>query len=393
MWTAVGLALLGILFWLRSLLPPFVLAFVLAYLLDPVLDFLERQGMSRIRGILWVYGLFFAVFVLILLFIVPALIDQARDLVQYSTNYAYQLQTTLETWLIGWQNWLEQTRLPGTLGQMVRDGLQEWQSQVDAAVVSKWLFERLSALGSWLASGISKVWVLVLLPFTTYYFLRDYDPLRLRLRVLIPAAQRETVLRISRDVSRVLGGYLRGQLLVSFIVLVANTLALEVLHFIFGIKYVLVLGILAGVLSLVPYFGAPVSAAIAAIIAYITSGYSWIAGLVTPATMLVINFLSDTMIAPKVVGEQVGLHPLLLLFALMAGGKLFGAVGMIAAAPVAASIKVVLVHYFPQLTAPLPKGEEPEEVKATTATEETRAEEKTTDEKEAPDRGNNVRDA
>jgi len=482
----VGVGVLAVFILLRQLLPPFLAALFLAYLLDPVLDQLEAQGASRVRAILIVYGLVFAFFASALLLVVPLLWDQLQTLQENYGRYAQDLhqiglrvkewtetraiprlpipekwrQSLRESLDRGWRwwtaspsgtevepgpesgvprvvrmkSWSDRAQISGRVtlagetdhsfavvailgtdhvaytapdGAYVLDYLPpgvyrlaaqagSWRVTYPEAItlqdgdkvthvdfqlgggatmsrsVAGWVARLTSRLGSWLHRLVNSLSVLVmwtlLFLVASYYFLRDYDPLRRRLLYLFPAPYQPLVTDLSGQISQVLGGYLRGQLTVCLIVTILTTGALYLCSLIFGLPYWLFLGLFAGLLSLVPYFGMPISTLVATLIALITSG--WGAAIAVPIAMVIINVLSDQVISPKVIGQQVGLHPLLMLFAMLSGAKLFGVLGMVLAAPVVGSVKVVLVHFFPRLTEPVPAEAAAEELPAETGGEE-----------------------
>lgn len=465
---------------LRQLLPPFLAALFLAYLLDPVLDQLEAHGSSRVRAILIVYGLVFAFFASALLILIPVLWDQLQTLQQNYGRYTQDLQrlgrqakewterralarlpipqkwrqSLQESLERGWRwwtadssgteiepatprvaprvvrmkSWSGRAQISGRVtlagetdhsfaavailgtdhvaytaadGSYVLDDLPpgsyqlaaqsgSWRAiypetitlqdgyrvtRVDfqlgggeamARSLAGWAARLTAWLGSWLHRLVNSLSVLVmwtlLFLVASYYFLRDYDPLRRRLLYLFPAQHQPLVADLSGQISRVLGGYLRGQLTVCLIVTILTTGALYLCSLIFGLPYWLFLGLFAGLLSLVPYLGMPISTLVATLIALLTAG--WGAAIAVPIAMVVINVLSDQVISPRVIGPQVGLHPLLMILAMLAGARLFGILGLVLAAPVVGSVKVVMVHFFPRLTEPLPKEaaavEEPE---------------------------------
>jgi predicted PurR-regulated permease PerM len=227
------------------------------------------------------------------------------------------------------------------------------RSPLNLTGVVTWIAERLKAFLLGLINSLSGlISFFLLLPITTFYFLRDYDPLRRRLFALVPEGNRTVVADLAGQINRILGGYLRGLFIVCGLVGLETTVMLFIWSLVFGSKYWLLLGLLTGLFSVIPYIGMPTAAILTAITCYLTSG--WGAAIASLVSISVINFVSDSVVSPKIIGKQVGLHPLLMIFALMAGGSLFGVVGMILASPVAASIKAIVVHFWPALTSPLP---------------------------------------
>jgi predicted PurR-regulated permease PerM len=194
---------------------------------------------------------------------------------------------------------------------------------------------------------------MVIIPIVTFYLLQEISTLRARIVNLIPARHREGFINVSERVGDVFSGYVRGLIIVcaGFAVVLGVVLAL-----LFRLPYALMIALVAGVLYAVPYVGGAATIAIAALVAVATQhGTGFVVGVVM--AVLVVQQLFDQIITPRVVGGLVGLHPVVSLFALTAGGQLFGLPGMILAVPVAASAQVVLTSLWPALAEPLPVEE------------------------------------
>lgn len=232
------------------------------------------------------------------------------------------------------------------------------RSHLNLTWVTTWVAERLKRLLLGVINSLSS-WLsfLLLLPIATFYFLRDYDPLRRRLFALVPSERQPLVADLTAQINRTVGGYLRGLCIVSGLVGLETTLLLFLSSLVFGTKYWLLLGLLTGLLSVIPYFGMPLAAFLTALINYLTGG--WGAATASLVGIFVINIISDSIVSPRIIGQQVGLPPLLMIFTLLAGGSLFGITGMILAGPVVASLKVIVVHFWPALTSPLPPESPP----------------------------------
>lgn len=159
------------------------------------------------------------------------------------------------------------------------------------------------------------------------------------------------------EVSHMLGQYVRGMALVCLAIGTTNAVVLHVLGMVFGTQYGLLLGALAGVAYLVPYLGMVTICSAAGVLAYLTAGHSaWLAAVLSVGCILAVNQVYDTLVMPRIVGRKVGLHPLAIMLALLAGGTLFGIAGMFLATPVAAIVKIALTHWLPVVA---PKPEQP----------------------------------
>ncbi len=343
--TALGLLALGLFLYLvRDTLPPFLIGFAAASLLDPVLDRMQRRGWSRRAAAVVVFGLFLILFAGVALVLIPAAVQQAAEFVANAPGYYGELARRLQEAMGARHDLLTRLGLPTTTSQM----LARYQPQLTGFLQT--LVQRL--LQFFAGSAAKLVWVAII-PIVTFYALLEIDAMRARIVHLVPHRHRPRLLDLSERIGAVFSGYARGLILVCAAngVVIGVVLALG-----FRLSYALMIGLVAGVLYAVPYVGAISTVAIAGLVAVAThhsTGY--IVGVLL--TLLAINQLFDQLITPRVVGEQVGLHPVVSLFALTAGGALFGLAGMILAVPVAASLKVVMLSLWPQLAEPLPDAD------------------------------------
>jgi predicted PurR-regulated permease PerM len=347
------LALLGIalvlwfLYQVRDVLTPFLIAFILATLMDPVLDRLQRRGIPRALAVALTFGTFLAVFVGGTILIAPLAISEGQQLATQLTPqkldaYLSNVRQTVDAFANQHLGLLERFHLPSTVTQALDEYQTEISSYLQALV--GYVFDAFSA------SMRRLIW-LVIIPIVTLYVLVDIDRIRARAYYLIPEAHRETALSIATSVVAVFASYLRGLLLVC----VGNGLTVGVLlGLFFRLPYSLILAVVAGVLYAVPYIGPVASIATAALVAW-TTGHSLAYTMSVAATVLFVNIAFDYGITPRVLGRRTGLHPVVSIFALMVGGTLFGLMGMILAVPVAASGRVVLEHFYPRLAEPLPE--------------------------------------
>ena len=217
----------------------------------------------------------------------------------------------------------------------------------------------LGELSSRVLSSASNIILVVLLPLLTFYFLCIIDPLWDRILFLItdPEHKRE-VICIASEINVMLGNYLKGQITVSLIVGVTVATLSYLLSFFFHHHYSLLLGFITGITCIIPYFGALISCFAGIVIGLFTASVNPLFAALAIIIMLVlVNQTMDNFVTPRIVGEQVGLHPLWTLFALLTGGKLFGVAGMLIAVPIAATIKICLIRLFPRLVETIPEKE------------------------------------
>jgi predicted PurR-regulated permease PerM len=341
LWLVVGGLFLGLfLYRVRDTLPPFLIAFAAAALLDPLLDRMQRRGWSRTAAAGVVFAVFLLVFAGVALVLIPAAMQQAGQFVGNVPAYYAELSKRLETLLGAHHGLLHRVGLPPTSNEIIA----RYQEQITGV-----LQRMLSGLLQYFAASVSKLAWLAIIPIATFYLLMEIDPLRARVVHLVPAHHRNRFLEMAERVGAVFSGYVRGLIIVcsGYAMVAGLVLALG-----FHLRYSLLVGLVAGVFYAVPYVGALATVTIAGLVAAATHpSLGYVLGVV--GALLVINQVFDQIITPRVVGGLVGLNPVLSLFALTAGGELFGLPGMILAVPVAASIKVVLLSLWPQLSEPL----------------------------------------
>lgn len=351
--TILSLVALALVAWcvflVRDTLPPFLIALTLASLLDPVMDRLQRRGIRRPVAVALTFGLFLAVFAGGIGMLIPLAIAQSGQLATSMTPEILQRYLDNLTASVGdlakQLPVLDQLHIPKNFN----DAVARYQPQIAGFLqgLVNWVF------GVFQSSLGRLVWI-VIIPIVTLYLMMDIDRIRARSLHLLPDRYREAAVDIGSAVVAVFTGYLRGLVLVCFgegltIGLVAALL--------FRLPYAFVLATIGGILYAVPYVGPVATIAIAALIAW-ASGRSLGTTIAVGLSVLAVNTLFDYVITPRVLGKRTGLHPVLSIFALMVGGSLFGLVGMILAVPVAASIRVVLEHFYPRLSEPLPAEEE-----------------------------------
>ncbi|MCW0411367.1 AI-2E family transporter [Xanthomonas sacchari] len=333
-WTAVIVGVLWVVWLLAPILTPFVLALLLGWLGDPLVDRLERAGRSRNMAVTLVFVLMVLLLVLALVILVPMLerqivtfidvLPQARDWFIGTAIPWAEHKTGLE--LMGWLD-------PERLIDWIRG---HWQQ---AGGVAATFFGYLSR------SGFAMVtWVvnLVLLPILTFYFLRDWDLLVARVAATIPRNHVGTITRLAQQSNEVLGAFIRGQFLVMLAlgVIYAGGLTLV------GLKLGLLIGIVAGLISFIPYLGATTGILLAVLAALVQAkGFDLQLLILVGVVFTVGQLLESYVLTPRIVGDKIGLHPVAVIFAVMAGGQLFGFLGMLLALPVAA-VANVLLHYL-----------------------------------------------
>lgn len=338
---ATGLTVFWILEETGFLLAPFVLALGLAYVLDPLVDRMERPRLPRSAAIVLIALPVVGGVVLGLIVGIPAVADQVGDLlgrapvlVQRFTDWIEALDRRAATLSLppAVQEQLETLRAldPEDLVAF----LQERQEEI-----ARQAWQGVLGLGRGLGSVLTILGYVVLTPVLTFYLLRDWDHLTRATADLVPRGRRDEVLGFVREYDHLLSRYLRGQVLVALTVGTITTLGL----WITGFPYALLLGVLVAVFGLIPYLGLVLSLIPALAIA-LTSG-SVVSSLLKVAIVYgAAQALEGAVISPRIVGESVGLHPVWVVLALAVGGFFFGFVGLLLGVPLAVGVKLLVTR-------------------------------------------------
>ncbi len=322
----------GLLYLLAPVLTPFLIGALLAYMGDPLADRLEAWGTPRTLAVVVVFLVLTLAGLGLLLVLVPLLERQVAVLVQQAPHYIDWLQEQMLPW-VGTQLGLDERVFDlGALKESVR---AHWATAggFAAGVLASLSRSGLVVLG-WLAN-------LLLIPVVTFYLLRDWDVLVARLRVMLPRRNEATVVRLVGEADEVLGAFLRGQLLVMLGLATIYAVGLSLV----GLDLALLIGIAAGLVSFVPYLGFIVGI-VAAVIAALVQFHELYPLLWVFAVFGIGQLIEGTVLTPLLVGDRIGLHPVAVIFAVLAGGQLFGFMGVLLALPVAAVVMVFLRHWY-----------------------------------------------
>ncbi|HUP51960.1 MAG TPA: AI-2E family transporter [Longimicrobiales bacterium] len=325
-----------------SLLAPFVLSAVLAYTLDPLVDALQRRKLSRTVAILLLTVPAIGLLAVVVLLVVPSAIQQLGSLIEEAPVFLERLGA----WIEAMRGRLLNVNIP----LIDEDQLLERLEGVDSDAVVTFLQERREALGSWawggvlgLGRGIGSVFTVLgyvaLTPVLTFYLLRDWDGLKSTLADLLPHERRESIVAFATECDHMVARYLRGQVTVAVIIGVITGVALWIASF----PYAGTLGLIVAVFSIIPYLGLVLSL-IPAIFIALVSGSVGISLLKVAIVYGGTQFLEASVISPRIVGESVGLHPVLVLLALALGGFFFGFVGLLIGVPAAAMGKLLVIR-------------------------------------------------
>ena len=330
-WLIISLcALAGLFYLLGSVLEPFLLAALLAYLTDPLVERLQHWRLPRTLAVVVVFFLMLIVLLLFLGLLLPLLQKQIFLLIAKIPAFIIFIQQ------IGLP-WLNQTLTTLGLDQYLQtDSLknlfsQHWQ-QAGGYVVSFWhtLSSSSLAIVAWLIN-------LILIPVVTFYLLRDWRTLLTQCETLLPRRFAPTFIRLLSQCDEVLGAFFKGQLLVMLVLATFYSLGLSIM----GLQLALLIGLLAGLLTIVPYLGFTIGL-IAATLAALVQFHDTLHLIYVLIIFILGNSLEGMVLTPWLVGDKIGLHPVAVIFAILAGGQLFGFMGILVALPVAAILMVLI---------------------------------------------------
>jgi predicted PurR-regulated permease PerM len=331
-WVAVAAGFLLFVWLLNDILLPFVVGIVVAYFLDPIVARLQRLGMSRTWATTAVTVLAMLITVGVAMAILPPLFGQLQALIVNMPDYTVKLAARVLPLIDPVREKLDLPKL----------SLQELQAEV--AQRAGQLLAILGAVASQVAQrGIALVNLLALLfitPVVTFYLLRDWEKVVDAIDGALPLDHADTIRKLVRESNQAIAGYLRGQALVCIALGSIYAIGLSVV----GLQFGLVIGLIAGAISFIPFVGTFVGAVMALGMALVQFPPDWMGVVKVAVVFLVGQTLEGNVLSPKLVGDRVGLHPVWIMFALLAGGSLFGFVGVLIAVPTAAVIGVVVRH-------------------------------------------------
>jgi predicted PurR-regulated permease PerM len=344
-WLVVCIVLVVFLLVFSQILLPFIAGMALAYALDPVADWLQRRGLNRLAATLTIVILFVLVFALVLLLAVPVLVNQLAEFIEKIPTYSERLQSIFSGLLnsrLAVALGVDATTIRSSLGGLVSQG-SAWLS---ALLVSLW------SGGQALVSALS---ILVVTPVVAFYLLYDWDRMIAVVDSWIPRDHVEEVRMIAREMDATTAAFVRGQGLTC----IALGLVYAVGLMIVGLNFGFLIGVGAGLLSFIPYFGFTIGFVVSIIVALVQFLPDWLPILGVVIVFIIGQTIEGYILQPRLIGTRVGLHPVWLLFALFAFGLLFGFVGLLIAIPAAAAVGVLIRYGLSRyLTSPIYRGRE-----------------------------------
>ena len=345
--SAFGLALFLYVF--SDVLLPFVAGMVLAYFLDPVADRLERLGLSRLWATVVILFAFIIVLVLAFVILVPVLASQMADFAAKLPEYLTRLQQLITSYD---PQWLKQRF--GVDANGLREGLNSLLTSGFGLLTT--VFTSIWSSGVALVSVIS---LFVVTPVVAFYMLLDWDRMVAVVDSWVPRDHVRTVRQIAADINSATAGFVRGQGTLCLILGTIYAVGLTIT----GLNFAILIGLFAGLISFIPYVGSLTGLVLAVGVAFVQFWPDWTMIVAVAAVFFVGQFIEGNILAPKLVGKSVGLHPVWLMFSLFAFGALFGFVGLLIAVPAAAAVGVLVRFAIGRyLESPLYKGHSTEPV-------------------------------
>ena len=325
-WVLTLLAIVLVLYVLREILLPFVAGMALAYLLDPLANRLERVGVNRMVASLVIIGAVVLAFVILILTFVPILTGQLWAFVDNVPRYVSRIQALA---MDPNREWLRKFLGEGVADAQVSDLVKQGLGWLTTFIKSLW------AGGQALISIFS---LIVITPVVAFYLLSDWDRMVSAVDNWIPVQHRETVRGLAREMDEAISGFVRGQTAVCLILGSYYAVALTLV----GLSFGLLIGLASGIITFIPYVGSMTGLVLAVGVAIAQFWPEYTPIITVLVIFFVGQFLEGYVLAPKLVGESVGLHPVWLMFALFAFGYLLGFVGLLIAVPLAAIIGVLI---------------------------------------------------
>jgi len=325
-WLAALVIFVLLLWLLADILLPFIAGLAIAYFLAPLTDRLERMGVNRMVAALAIITIVVLLIVLVLLLILPLLGGQLASLIQNIPTYVSKLRSLVSDPGLPWLNKLFGNGLGSDKGisDLVTQG-------------AGWLTTFLTGLWSGGRAIVSVFSLIVVTPVVAFYLLYDWHRMVSTVDSWIPIRQRDTVHQLAHETDRAIAGFVRGQAAVCVILGTFYAVALTLT----GLNFGVLIGLISGLITFIPYVGSMTGLVLSAgvAVAQFWPDYTWI--VVVIVIFFVGQFIEGNVLSPKLVGESAGLHPVWVIFALLAFGYLFGFVGLLVAVPVSATIGVL----------------------------------------------------
>lgn len=314
----------------EKVVTPVAIALVIGYVGDPLIDKLEEWKISRTWGIVILIVVLSLGLGGIMIYVIPKLVSQISDLTANLSVYYERLENMLSVELKEYKAQHQEEY------EQYKEAAMAWL-QENAGVLARNVAGSLATSFQSVGNFIANILSLVIIPVLAFYFMRDFDILKYQALDLIPVKRKQYVLELFRELDQALGSFIKGQLLIATILSIIYTIGLAIA----GCPAFLLIGLLAGFSNLIPYLGIAMGLVPAVLLTYLSGNPMWQV-ILSGATFLIGQMLEGMVITPKIMGDTVGMHPVVVMVALMIGGTYFGFVGMILALPVCAVAMVLM---------------------------------------------------
>ncbi|WP_326717605.1 AI-2E family transporter [Vagococcus jeotgali] len=309
---------------------PILIAGLLYYLLNPIVNFMEKKGIKRVLGISILFVVVIGLFTWGIVIVVPKIDSQIKSFVTEWPSYWKTIESKINEFL--------STPLLHKFSEPIEKYLNDLFSSISTLTksLSKTTFK---GLGSFVGVVANAVMTVIIVPFVLFYLLKDGKKLVPYTMKAVPTKMRQPTLNVLSDINKQLSSYVRGKVTVAIAVGIMFTIGFSIIR----LEYAVTLGILAGVLNLIPYIGSALAMIPAVILAMVSGPKMLIAVIIV---FIIEQTIEGRVVSPLVLGSQLDIHPLTIIFVLLTAGKLFGVLGVILGVPGYAAIKVVVLHVF-----------------------------------------------
>lgn len=321
----IVLAIIAFIFIRRPLfnvINPFIYALVVAYLLDPFVKMLEKRKIKRIWAILIIFLIIVSLFAILFATFIPKLTDEVKDFIDNIPSIFESITKSIKNFQLNGFEFIP---------KQMRDYLN-LDKQLEN--ISKYVQGAFNGLFGFLIQSTGTIFDLAMTPLISFYYLKDKEKIKNLILKTFPLRYREFIKRLGRDVDKVLGGFIKGQLTVAAFV----GILMGIGSLVIGIPYALTIGLVAGITNIIPFFGPWLGGILPTILAFIEKP---VMALWAIALLIAVQQIESAFITPNVMSESVGIHPLLIIFSVLFFGSLFGIVGMILGVPLMAILLLV----------------------------------------------------
>lgn len=333
----IVLVLLGILFlllkmgpyfqvllhFLEEIIGPFIIAVIISYLLNPIVNLLQQRALPRSLAVILIYSIFICSLIILVVNMLPVFQKQLSSMVHNLPNWNEQLKAMIREYTDN-----SKDLLPISINQGIERALTRLEQGIGIGIGN---------LVGDIGNTLNSLLLLFIVPFLAFYMMKDAQAIEKFFMTLVPQGKRRTTVRLLRDIDQALGNYIRGQLLVCLIVGVLAYVG----YLIIDLPYPLLFAAVVSVFNVIPYLG-PIFGAIPALVVGLTISKEMVLGIVV--VNFIVQMLEGNIISPQIVGRSVRMHPLLIIFALLVGGEMGGVMGLILAVPLFVIAKVIIEH-------------------------------------------------